>query len=106
MKQIRFLQLTSEELANVNELKTTETTEKIHHSMNAIPRLPPLLPDYKSFIDLFDEKSEIELNTIDMSGSDEKHFEVTTFVRNEQLLTQETLLGIFYKFYKPMIVLK
>lgn len=50
-------------------------------------------------LDLLNEKSEAEINIVDMSVSKKKSLQ-----SKELPLTQETLLGIFYKYhyYKPM----
>lgn len=71
--------------------------EKRISSINQLLKLQPL-----PVIDFWDEKSEIELNAVDMSEAIKK---ASQKIRDQMPFTPESFLGIFYKHqnftYKP-----
>ncbi|VVC35641.1 Hypothetical protein CINCED_3A016685 [Cinara cedri] len=105
----RFLKLTPEEIANASKLKPTEASHQIRQrfiNLNALPRLPQLLTDNgRNNDDWTDEKSEIELKTVNIATW-QKERNAQLALNELQPLTPEMLLGIFYKYhyYKPAAV--
>lgn len=84
-------------------MKKTENIEYRRFSINALMKLQPLPTTDNIYENSSIEKSETELNVINISRSSENSFQM---VQNEVPLTPETLLSIFYKYhcYKPTII--
>lgn len=73
-------------------MKPIETTmERRMSSINQLLKLQPL-----PAIDFWDEKSEMELNAVDMSEAIKKE---SKKIRDQMPFTPESFLGIFYKYH-------